>query len=148
MSVPPTIVPLKALSPPLLKMPALPMSRVAAVLSRVPDKLNVLPAARENVPKLEAVTWPPRFRVAPAARLMLPALLRFVPVSVRAPTFASMDPPAELDQLVGVTLSVPAVTRKIPLLVKVVGLIVRVWPAVLARMTPLLTTVAAELLPI
>ena len=46
MMVPPKMVPLTLFRPPVLKIPALPMSSVPVVLSNVPVRLTVLPAAR------------------------------------------------------------------------------------------------------
>ncbi len=51
--VPPMMVPLVIeLSPPLLKMPALPMSSVLPVLMSVPVRLTMLPAPRIKVPSV------------------------------------------------------------------------------------------------
>ena len=152
------IVPEKEFRPPLPKIPALPMFRVLLLRSSVPVRLTALPAARLNIPRLAAVSVPPRLSMPPAPMLSVPVLLRLVPVRVSVPPVLSMTP--MLLQFVGVTESVPAAARKVPEivtpgpgsrstpLVNVVGLMVKVWPAVLAISVPALTMVATELSPI
>ena len=109
-------------------------------------RLTVLPAARVNVPRLAAVIVPPMLNTVPADSDSAPLLPRLVPLRVSVPPCASMLPDALFVQSVGLTLSVPAVTRSMLLLVKVAGLMVSVWAAVLPISVPLLMMVAVLLL--
>ena len=145
MSVPLAIVPVSELRPPAPKGPAEPISSVPPPRLSVPVRLTVLPAARVKVPRLATVTVPPRLNTEPDDRDSAPLLPRLVPLRVSVPPCASMLPDALFVQLVGATLSVPAVTRNVPLLVRFVGLIVSVCPAVLPIRVPLLTMVATLL---
>ena len=106
--------------PRLIEPPAL-IFNVAPVLSSVPVKLRV-PPLRLTVPSPAVVKLPPKLTMPPVCD-RVPLLLHDV----------------------GLSVSVPALTPSVPLLVKVLGLTVRVCPAVLARIEPLLITVATEL---
>ena len=82
--------------------------------------------------------------------VIAPALLKVCDVRFRVVAALDATPavtwaPALLVNMGELTDSVPAVTLRIPLLVKVLVLTVKVCPAVLAMMLPLLTRSAALL---
>ena len=148
MMVPPMMLPLlKAVRPPLLKMPALPISRIPllALLVKMPVRLMLAPVpapvntSRVSVPRLAAVVLPSRFRIVPPERFSAPVLARLVPLSVSVPALALMMPVLPLLQDVGTTLMAPALRLKVPLLTNELVAMVVVWPATFCRMVPLLT---------
>ena len=143
--VPLAMVPVSEVRPPVPNGPADPMSSVPPPSARLPDRLMLLPAPRENVPSEASVRLPVSVSVAPGSTLVVPVLTRLLPERLKLPPWMLIVP--VFVQLVGLTVSVPAVTRSVPLLVRFVGLSVKVCPTVLAISVPLLTMVATELSP-
>ena len=86
----------------------------------------------------------------PVLTLIAPALLQFgavtlVGATLTVPPLTLMFAPALLANVVGLIVNVPAVALSVALLVNVPGDRVKVCPAVLAMMLPLLVTVATLL---
>ena len=74
---------------------------------------------------------------------MLPALLKLVGLTVLVvPEPIAIEPPLALASVTPLRLRLPATLPTVPLLVKVFGLMVKLCPAVLAMMLPLLTRLA------
>ena len=83
--------------------------------------------------------------VEPPSVIVPLLLIVFAVILSVLPVLAVTVAPALLPNVVGLIVNVPAVALSVPLLVKVVGDRVKVCPAVLAMMLPLLIRLAALL---
>ena len=142
--VPPLMVPEREFRPPVPNKPVLPISSVLPVLSKLPVTFNVEPAVRLKRPvaNCAALKLPFKFNV-PAFNAMLPRLVHATaPEPMVCVLPLKLIVPSLTSDVLGVMLRVaPAATLMLPvlaLLVKLVGLMVSV-PAV-TFMAPLLTT--------
>ena len=149
-------VPLRPFRPalsatPLPKVPVPPMSMVAPAMSSEPVRFTVPPLRVKRPLEIDAgLKVPPMFSV-PLCSAMLPPLVQACVAAGAIDTVAPLTtilPAFEKGVtvlLLGDMLSVPAVALMTPptALVNDVVLKVKVWPAVLALMMPLLMTVAA-----
>ena len=133
--------------PPTPNEPPPPISSSAPTMSSTPVTLSVVPVERVNrTPLIDAPVNEPSSVKLPDCRSMFPVLVQawvaaglidtVAPFTTTLPVLTK----GAVVVLLGVMLSVPAVAFTVPALLNTDGLMVKVCPALLAAMMPLLTS--------